>query len=193
MTAKEAIQQELGDLFKDFPTSAVVQDEVKDLSGAEGDEESIVDEGEGFYDGVFEFEEQGEESSEDESGSGREGDEGIGFIDLLSEIDIPADYGDNQPREGDEKRAEEVLPQMTKEEIAASIEAANEAMDTTKMSPESLDWGLDFLKKMYQQQNEQLRARLAQIDRNAARARYKAMADEEEARENADREQFLRG
>ena len=51
------------------------------------------------------------------------------------------------------------------------------------MTTEIFDWGLDSIRKKYEEEDTRLRAKIASIDWEAARARWAAEAAAEEERE----------
>ena len=97
------------------------------------------------------------------------------------------DESESEDTESDAKQTGE----MTVEEIDACIEAAEDAMTDTKMSPEIFDWGLDFIKKMSAEKIAQIKAKIESIDWDAARERWAKEEEEEEEQERAEKEKFL--
>ena len=154
MNAKEALLFELGNFG---------------LDSAEA-EETVAIEGSGKIQGsTFELDPEGNIV-------------GMEFVDSTT-TEEGVDDGD-MPQEEYEKgqREEDPVQNLSGEEIDACIEAATDAMESRKMPPEVFQWGLDYMKKMYADKDAQMRARMASIDWDAARARW-AKEEEEEAEE----------
>lgn len=117
--------------------------------------------------------------------------------DATADAPVPSlfDYFDNGDDSDDASAslgANAVASDMTDEDRDACIEAADAAMTDPKMPPEIFDWGLDFIRKMYEEKDAQLRAKIESIDWNAARARWAQEAAQEEEQERAEREKYLR-
>jgi len=75
------------------------------------------------------------------------------------------------------------VSEMTDDEIDDCIDVIHKAVTNIEMPGVSFSWAMDTLDKLYAEQNERLRARIANRDRAAARALYAREAAEEEARE----------
>lgn len=97
----------------------------------------------------------------------------------------------SQQNPGTESGVESSDRELTDEERDACIEAATDAITETKMSPESLDWGLNFIQRMYDEKNAQIRARINSLDWASAKARWEQEDAEEAARDNEERDRFL--
>lgn len=80
------------------------------------------------------------------------------------------------------------VSEMADDEIDDCIDVINKAIVNIEMPGVSFSWAMDTLDKLYAEQNERLRARIANRDRAAARAFYAREAAEEEAREKLEAE-----
>ena len=87
---------------------------------------------------------------------------------------------------------DEKLKSMTDEECDSCIKAINEAISSRQMPPSQLEWGLNLMEKINKVQNDRILAELNAIDADAERSRQDDEDAEEEARENAEKEQYLR-
>lgn len=172
MNAKEAIVAEMGDLFLDNP--AVV---AQDATMNKDEEGLLVLEDDTTFDTATAWDESDEESVEDDHETG-EDTSAPSIFDTFKEDEESVDNADTTGN-------------MTDEEIDACIDAADDAMNDTKMPPEIFDWGLDYIRKMYEEKDARLRAKIAAIDWNAARERWATEAEDEEEQERAEREKFL--
>ena len=217
MNAKEAICAEMGDLFLDNPT-VVAQDATmnKEEEGLlvsaddntfdtastwdESDAEDSSDDSEAFADDTSD--DISDDTSDDDD-SMSDDFEGSDDFDSDSDSDATADApvpslfdhfdnGDNSDDASASLGDNAVASDMTDEDRDACIEAADAAMTDPKMPPEIFDWGLDFIRKMYEEKDAQLRAKIESIDWNAARARWAQEAAQEEEQERAEREKYLR-
>ena len=185
MNAKQAIFDELGDLFG----------ATSEESDAVSNEESGADDGELFLTEEVEgMEAVNEDESDADSGStaeiGNDGDAGgsANPPDLFDSIHATAA---SQQESGVETSAEGSGRELTDEERDACIEAATDAITETKMSPEALDWGLNFIQRMYDEKNAKIRARIDSLDWASAKARWEQEDAEEAAREQEERDRYL--
>lgn len=218
MNAKQAIFDELGDLFG----------AISEESDAVSNEDSGADDGELF---LTEEVEGMETVNEDDS----DADSDTSYAepdtsDLTAEIDddsvavadgsddesteVSDDTSDNgsdeggsanppdlfdsiyatvasQQEPGVETSAEGSGRELTDEERDACIEAATDAITETKMSPEALDWGLNFIQRMYDEKNAKIRARIDSIDWASAKARWEQEDAEDAAREQEERDRYI--
>jgi hypothetical protein len=160
MNAKQAIFDELGDLF-----GATSQ-----KSDAVSNEERGTDDGELFL-------------TEEVEG-----------MEAVNEDESDADSGStaaSQQESGTSTDIEDSGRELTDEERDACIEAATDAITETKMSPEALDWGLNFIQRMYDEKNAKIRARIDSLDWASAKARWEQEDAEEAAREQEERDRYL--
>lgn len=97
----------------------------------------------------------------------------------------------SQQESGGETSVEGSGRELTDEERDACIEAATDAITETKMSPEALDWGLNFIQRMYDEKNAKIRARIDSLDWASAKARWEQEDAEEAAREQEERDRYL--
>lgn len=194
MNAKQAIFDELGDLFG----------ATSEESDAVSNEESGADDG-----GLFLTEEvEGMEAvNEDDSDAASDTSDSTAEIDDDSTSDDGSDAGGSanppdlfdsiyataasQQEPGVESSAEGSGRELTDEERDACIEAATDAITETKMSPEALDWGLNFIQRMYDEKNAKIRARINSLDWASAKARWEQEDAEEAAREQEEKDRFL--
>lgn len=166
MNAKDAIFAELGDLFKDY-SGNVVQD------ATEKETELIVEE------------EESDDSDIPDALADIEGDRPPSLFDMPF-----TEEGFNEIADGES--IEEKLKSLTDEECKACVKAINTAISTTKMSPSQVEWGLDIMDRICDIQNERILEGLNAIDWDAEKQRIAQEEAEEEERENADKEAYLR-
>lgn len=168
MNAKEALLFELGDLF-----STVTDEKVDDMvavseSGEDGDGDFFLTEEtadiEPREDNEGEVEEETIEQGVDKEPP-----------DLFAS---PSDTSDDGYGDGDE--GEIPISDMSDKDIDGCIDAATEAITTVKMPKEQLDWGLGYLRKMFDEKIARLQRGIDAIDWDAVAASY-AETDEEEA------------
>ena len=166
MNAKDALLAELGDLFA-YSNTPVAQDA--------NEEEAVVN---------IEA-----ESTEDSDASDP-------FADIQG--DRPPSLFDAEFEEeeisqgGGEESTEERLKSLSDEECEACIKAIDAAISSTKMPPSQVEWGLDIIGKISQIQNDRILEQLNSIDAAAEQERIAQEEAEEEERENADKEAYLR-
>lgn len=187
MNAKQAIFDELGDLFG----------ATSEESDAVSNEERVADDGELFLTEEVEgMEAVNEDESDADSVStaeiGDDGDAG-GSANPPNLFDSIYATAASQQEPGTATDKEGSGRDLTDEERDACIEAATDAITETKMSPEALDWGLNFIQRMYDEKNAKIRARINSLDWASAKARWEQEDAEEASRDMEERENFLRG
>ena len=182
MNAKQAIFDELGDLF------GATSEESDTVSN----EESGADDGELFLteevEGMEAVNEDDSDISDDASDDGSDAGGSANPPDLFDFIDATAA---SQQEPGAETSTEWAGRELTDEERDACIEAATDAITETKMSPEALDWGLNFIQRMYDEKNAKIRARINSLDWASAKARWEQEDAEEAAREQEERDRYI--
>lgn len=192
MNAKQAIFDELGDLFgvisEDDDGGLFLTEEVEGMQSVNEDEPDDASDASDAKSVVSDL------TAEDDSNSASddEGDAGGGAKppDLFDSIYSTAV---SQQEPGTATDIEGSGRELTDEERDACIEAATDAITETKMSPEALDWGLNFIQRMYDEKNAKIRERINSIDWASAKARWEQEDAEEASREMEEREQFLKG
>ena len=173
MNAKQAIFDELGDLFGS----------TSEASDAVSNEEMGADDGELFLTEEVEgMEAVNEDDSDADSGGS------ANPPDLFDSIYATAA---SQQEPGTATDIEGSNRELTDEERDACIEAATDAITETKMSPEALDWGLNFIQRMYDEKNAKIRERINSLDWASAKARWEQEDAEEAAREQEARDRYL--
>lgn len=201
MNAKQAIFDELGDLFG--ATSEESDAVSNEKSGADDGELFLTEEVEGMEAVNEEDSDAASDTSDAEPGTSDSSAE----IDDNSTSDDGSDAGGSanpqdlfdsiyataasQQEPGAETSAEGSGRELTDEERDACIEAATDAITETKMSPEALDWGLNFIQRMYDEKNAKIRARIDSLDWASAKARWEQEDAEEAAREQEERDRYL--
>lgn len=176
MKANEAILGELGDLFTSAESVAVDAKE----NTEERDPLFVYEDDEDFK-GAVKVDDNDEYEIEEETVE--EEDESSDLFDFVDEIVA-------QKQDGEAASNDSVA--MTNEEREACIEAASDAMMSRRMAPPEFEWGLDFIKKMYEDENAAIQARIDAVDRDAVRAEYAAEEAKEEAEEQKERERFIK-
>ena len=166
MNAKDAVLAELGDLFAYFNTP-VAQDANEEEAGVLIESEST------------------EDSDASDPFADIEGDRPPSLFDIVSEEEEV-----RQDNEG--VSIEERLKSLSDEECEACIKAIDAAISSTKMPPSQVEWGLDIIGKISQIQNDRILEQLNSIDAAAEQERIAQEEAEEEERENADKEAYLR-
>lgn len=192
MNAKQAIFDELGDLFgvisEDDDGGLFLTEEVEGMQAVNEDEPDDASDASDAKSGVSDLtaEDDSNSASDDEGGAGG----GAKPPDLFDSIYSTAV---SQQEPGTATDIEGSGRELTDEERDACIEAATDAITETKMSPEALDWGLNFIQRMYDEKNAKIRERINSIDWASAKARWEQEDAEEASREMEEREQFLKG
>ena len=183
MNAKQAIFDELGDLFG----NTLEQNDAMSAQKNNDDDDIVL---------LTEAEEGMEAVNEDDADADS---------DATDEIDEESDAdGSGNPPDIFESIFSNVAPneepgagtgiddaELTPEECNACIEAATEAITSTKMEPEQLNWGLDFINRMYDKQIEKIRAMRQNIDWDAVRDEWAQEDADNAAREQEERDRYL--
>ena len=185
MNAKQAIFDELGDLFSATPQENNIGS--SEESNADDDIVLLTEAEEGM-EAVNEYESDADSGSTAEIGDDGDAVGGTNPPDLFDSIYATAAF---QQDNGADTSKEWSDSELTDEERDACIEAATEAITETKMSPEELDWGLNFIQRMYDEKNAKIRARINSIDWASAKARWEQEDAEEAAREQEERDRYL--
>ena len=162
MNAKEAILEELGDLF----SFANDEQERTDGTPSEDNTELLVSEEEIADLKPFHEVEEVEEEEQ---------------------VTVSEEDSDSDAQEGFQEPT-----QMTEEECAACIEAASEALLSRDMPKEIFDWGLDYIRKMGEIQCQDILNDFATLEADGLDERLAAKETEEETLEESEKEQFLR-
>lgn len=152
-----------------------------------------------------EFSSGNSERDDDDFGAGNTGDEDseahesifdhIGASEDEDEsTDINEDEDDEESEEGENPLLEGVdIKNMPDDQRRACIEAVSEAMRNKKMSNQAFDWGTDYIRKMYEEENEQMRQMVDSLDWNKIKQQWAEEDAEAEAQEQAERNKVIQG
>ena len=203
MNAKQAIFDELGDLFgaTSEESDAVSNEEsgaddgelflTEEVEGMEAVNEDDSDAASDTSDSTAEIEDDSvavDDGTDDESDDSSDAGGSANPPDLFDSVYATAA---SQKEPGTATDLEGSGRELTDEERDACIEAATDAITETKMSPEALDWGLNFIQRMYDEKNAKIRARIDSLDWASAKARWEQEDAEEAAREQEERDRYL--
>lgn len=203
MNAKQAIFDELGDLFgvTSEESDAVSNEEsgaddgglflTEEVEGMESVNEDDSDAASDTSDATAEIDDDSvavDDGSDDESDDGSDAGGIANPPDLFDSINATA-ASQKEPETATD--IEGSGRELTDEERDACIEAATDAITETKMSPEALDWGLNFIQRMYDEKNAKIRARIDSLDWASAKARWEQEDAEEASREQEERDRYL--
>lgn len=111
------------------------------------------------------------------------------FFDSIAEEETTASEGEESKIE---PVPQEEISSLSDEELKACITATNDALASKNIPKKIFDWGLDYLEKMYDEQNKRLEQKLNSVNREEARAYFKKEADEEERADAESRAEYIR-